>query len=404
VAAAVATVVALGAGAACSDGDGTPATRPTEPPPTRTSTSTTTTAPPSTTTTTVPPNLDAVSLRLEEVASGFESPVALAWRAGDGRPYVVEQPGRIRIADGARPLDPPVLEIAVSRGNEQGLLGIAFSPDGTKLYVDYTDPNGHTHVDEYTMRGDVAEPGSRRELLFVGQPFPNHNGGQLQIGPDGMLYVSLGDGGSGGDPEENAQDLSTLLGKVLRIDPVGTPYAVPADNPFVGSAGARPEIWMYGLRNPWRFSFDRATGDVWIADVGQNAFEEIDFSPLAQAAGANWGWDEREGFHEFEGGLPPGARDPVAERPLGDAYCALIGGYVYRGAAVDFLRGAYLFTDHCRGVVEGLVLRDGAVVAQRDMGVEIASPTTFGEDPAGELYVASRGGAIYRIVNASRGA
>lgn len=357
---------------------------------------TTTLEEPAATTTTAAPDLAAVSIALEEFASGFESPVAMAFRPGDGRAYVAEQAGRVRAVEDGAPVDPPVISVDVSRGNEQGLLGIAFSLDGTKLYVDYTDPDGNTHVDEYTMDGDTA--GNRRELLFVEQPFPNHNGGQLVVDGNGLLYVALGDGGSGGDPQENAQNTASLLGKILRIDPNGAPYAIPSDNPFVATPGARPEIWMYGLRNPWRFSFDRATGDVWIADVGQDAWEEVDFVSAAEASGVNWGWDEREATHEFEGPIPEGARDPIAERPLGD-YCALIGGFVYRGSAIASLNGAYLFSDNCRGRIEGIAQQGGALFAQQDLGVEVASPTTFGEGPDGELYVVSREGTVYRLVD-----
>jgi len=394
----VALATGLAIAASCSgDDDDTPAVRPETPP--DTSTVAPTTSPPAPATTTLPPDLASVALALEEIASGFESPVAIAFRPGDDRPYIGEQGGRVRIAVGGVPLDPPVLEVAVSGGNEQGLLGLAFSADGTKLYVDYTDPNGDTHVDEYTMDGDVAQ--NRRELLFVDQPFANHNGGQLVVGADNMLYVSLGDGGAGGDTLEAAQNLTMLLGKILRIDPNGAPYAIPADNPFVGRADARPEIWMWGLRNPWRFSFDRATGDVWIADVGQNAYEEVDFVPAGEAAGTNWGWDEREGLHEFEGPHPQGARDPILERPLGNGgYCALIGGYVYRGAAIARLGGAYLFSDNCRGQIEAVVQAGGAVAQERDLGLEVDAPTTFGEDASGELYVVSRAGTVYRIVSA----
>ncbi len=390
-------LVAVALVSSCSGGgDNVDEVRPETPPDTSTIAPTTTVVEPPTTTTTLPPDLDAVSVRLVEVAGGLASPVAIAFRAGDDRPWVAEQSGRVRVVENGAPLDPPVLAIDVSTGNEQGLLGLVFSPDGTKLYVDYTDPGGHTHVDEYTMNGDAA--GNRRELLFVEQPYANHNGGQLAVDGSGMLYVALGDGGAGGDPEDRAQNRENLLGKILRIDPTGDPYAVPADNPFVGDANARPEIWMWGLRNPWRFTFDRATGDMWIADVGQNAWEEIDYAPAGVAAGVNWGWDEREGFHSFEGESPEAASDPIAERPLGE-YCALIGGYVYRGAAVANMHGVYLFTDHCRGVVEALVQEGGAVVAERELDIQIDQPTSFGEDHDGELYVVSRAGTLYRFEN-----
>jgi glucose/arabinose dehydrogenase len=390
---------------ACGDDDGSDndAVRPSTPPPT--ATTTTTAPPPETTTTTLPapPDLASVRVALEEVASGLRSPVAITWRPGDERMYVSEQhTGRVRIVAGGAVLPEPVLELPVSSGNEQGLLGLAFSADGDRLYVHSTDPGGDSHVDEYTMRGDTADPGSRRELLFVRQPFRNHNGGHVVFGPDGMLYVGLGDGGSAGDPEGNAQDLGTVLGAILRIDPTATgdaPYAVPADNPFLATPGARPEIWMYGLRNPWRFSFDRATGDVWIADVGQNAWEEVNVALAGDAAGANWGWNLREGTHEFRGSPPPGAREPILDRSHGEGNCSITGGYVYRGPTIPALVGAYVFVDYCRGELTAVTQRDGALVDARELGVEIPDVTTFGEDPTGELYVVTRPGRILRIVS-----
>jgi glucose/arabinose dehydrogenase len=352
-----------------------------------------------TTATTVAPNVANARVSVVTVASGLDSPVDIAWRKGDPRMYVVEQRGRVRIiGTNGRPLAAPVLTIAVSHGNEQGLLGATFSPDGTKLYVDYTDPDGDTHVDEYTMSGDVA--GGRRQLLFQRQPFPNHNGGEVIIGPDGMLYIGLGDGGGSGDPFGNAQKLNTLLGKILRINPApanGAPYTVAADNPFVGRSGARPEIYVYGLRNPWRFSFDRATGALWIGDVGQNAYEEIDTAAAGDAAGVNWGWNLREGFHEYKGSAPPGARDPVIETSHHDDNCAIIGGYVYRGRAIPALEGAYLYGDSCNPpIVAAFVSNGKAVQAPRTVG-RVEQLTSFGEDPNGEQYVVSRTGTISRL-------
>jgi glucose/arabinose dehydrogenase len=343
-----------------------------------------------------------VRVRLESVASGLKSPVALAWRNGDARMYVAEQGGRVRIVGtNGRALATPVLSIDVSDGNEQGLLGLDFSRDGTKLYVDYTDPQGDSHIVEYTMRGDVADTATRRQLIFQQDPFPNHNGGQVTIGPDNMLYITMGDSGSAGDPNNNAQNLSTLFGKIWRINPRpsgSSPYTVPADNPFVGrGGGVRTENWMYGLRNPWRFSWDRANGDVWIGDVGQNKYEEIDYVPAAQAAGGNWGWSPREGFHEFKGPRPTGARDPLVETSHDDGNCAIIGGYVYRGTASPSLNGIYVFGDSCRAPLVGVVQRGGRVVDQRDLNVKVPDLTTFGEDPQGEVYAVARGGTVYRL-------
>jgi glucose/arabinose dehydrogenase len=356
----------------------------------------------SVTATTAPavPDLAAARITLTEVAHELASPVAFATRADDDRFYVAEQGGRVRIVEHGQTVEDPVLEIEVSGGNEQGLLGLVFSPDGTKLYVDYTDPRGDTRVAEYSMDGDVADTASRRELLLVDQPYPNHNGGEVTFGRDGMLYITLGDGGSEGDPQERAQNLGELFGKILRIDPApsgNAPYSIPADNPFVGRAGARPEVWMYGLRNPWRFSFDRATDDVWIGDVGQNAWEEIDFAAAGTGAGSNWGWNAREGTHKYEGPAPTGARDPIFELSHSDGNCAVTGGYVYRGAAIPALRGAYVFADYCVGELTALVQRDGVLADQALLGAATSEVTSFGEDAAGELYVLSRSGSIFRI-------
>ena len=242
------------------------------------------------------PDLSAVQVKLTTIAEGLDRPVAFATRSGDTALYVAEQhAARVRaIRDGAL-VDAPVLDLGgeVTDGGEQGLLGIAFSADGDTLYVDFTDTNGDTRIQAFTMDGDIAAKASRRELMLIDQPYPNHNGGEIAIGPDGTLYIALGDGGAGGDPEGNAQNLASPLGKILRIDPTaggGGEYQVPADNPFVDDADARPEIWHYGLRNPWRFSFDSVTGEMWIGDVGQGEWEEVDIAAPA-AKGVNFGWD-----------------------------------------------------------------------------------------------------------------
>ena len=256
---------------------------------------------------TVAPSQDPKPVRvtLERVAT-LEQPLAISIRAGDPALYVAEKTGRVMAIRDGRVLPRPVLDLRgdVSLGGEQGLLGLAFSPDGSYLYVNYTDVDGNTRIVGYAMQGDRAVVASRREVLFVDQPYDNHNGGDLVFGPDGDLYIGLGDGGSGGDPQGNGQSLGTLLGKMLRIEPTPTgpqPYRVPEDNPFVGDAGARPEIWAYGLRNPWRYSFDPATGDLWIADVGQSAWEEIDRLPAGAPGGANLGWSLLEGTHRYAG-------------------------------------------------------------------------------------------------------
>jgi glucose/arabinose dehydrogenase len=309
----------------------------------------------------------------------------------------------VRALRGGR-LDPtPVLDITgkVAAGGEQGLLGLAFSLDRRFLYVYYTDLEGDIRIAEYGMRGGRADPGSRRELLSVEHSqFGNHNGGQLAVAPDGTLWAGIGDGGSGGDPHGNGQNLGVLLGKILRIDPRaggGRPYRIPRDNPFVGRAGARPEIWAYGLRNPWRFSFDPATGDRWIGDVGQGTWEEVDHEPAA-ARGRNYGWNRREGTHEFEGSRPAGAVDPVLEYDHGGGACSVTGGYVYRGSRIPALRGAYLYGDYCGGWIRAVRLRGGKVAEQRDFGLDVQGLASFGVDQAGELYALSLGGEVFRLV------
>jgi glucose/arabinose dehydrogenase len=329
--------------------------------------------------------------------------LALAVRDGDASLYVAEKTGRVVAIRGRGAGTDVVLDLRdeVSQGAEQGLLGLAFSPDGRFLYVNYTDTAGHTHVTEFRFDDDGAVLASRRDVLFVEQPFSNHNGGNLVFGPDGYLYIGLGDGGSGGDPLGNGQSLSTLLGKMLRISPRpsrGRPYTVPPDNPFVGRDGVRPEIWSFGLRNPWRYSFDRETGDLWIGDVGQSAREEIDVEPAGSLGGLNFGWDRLEGTLSFEGAEPPDAVPPVFEYPTGNGTCAVTGGYVYRGTEIPDLVGAYVFGDFCRGRLEAFVLRDGHAAGHRELGPVVSNLASFGEDAAGELYVLTLAGPVFRIV------
>jgi glucose/arabinose dehydrogenase len=300
---------------------------------------------------------------VEVVADGLTSPVDVAEPGdGSGRRFVVEQAGRIRIVDRGGLVGRPFLDIAaeIRSGGEQGLLGLAFHPDfptDPRFFVDYTDRNGNTVISEFRVGAadpNLADPGSERALLHVDQPYANHNGGALAFGSDRMLYIGMGDGGSGGDPQGNGQRTDTLLGKILRIDvdgqPAGPdrPYGIPADNPFADVAGASPEIWHTGLRNPWRIRFDPATGDLWIGDVGQDAWEEIDVA-RAGAGGLDFGWNRMEGFHCYaprEGCDQSGLTLPVAEYGH-DLGCAVIGGVVIRDSGQPALDGWYAFSDSC---------------------------------------------------------
>ena len=343
----------------------------------------------------------------QAVASGLENPIGIAAPAdGSGRLFVLEQPGRIRVIRDGDLLDQPFLDITGQVGccGERGLLGLAFHPgysENRYFYINYTDRNGDTSISRFQVFADdpdVADSGSEKRLLYVPQPYPNHNGGAVVFGPDGYLYLGLGDGGSGGDPHGNGQSTQTLLGKILRIDvDGGDPYAIPPDNPFVAGGGL-PEIWAYGLRNPWRLAFDPANGDLYIGDVGQNAYEEIDYFPAGSGGGANFGWNYREAAHPFQGN-PPGDLsliDPVAEYGH-DQGCSVTGGVVYRGAALPDWHGVYLYGDYCSGLVWGLrrtpegSWQSGLLY---ETGGNVAS---FGEDEAGEVYLADYSGTVYRL-------
>ena len=323
---------------------------------------------------------DTVRVALTRVAA-VEQPLAIAIRRGDPSVYVAEKTGRVVAIRDGRVTSRPVLDLSddVSLGGEQGLLGLAFSPDGQYLYVNYTDVEGDTRIVGYAMHGDRAIRSSRRQVLFVAQPFDNHNGG---------------------DPHGNGQSLGTLLGKMLRIRPTPTgpePYRVPADNPFAGDPGARPEIWAYGLRNPWRYSFDPATGDLWIADVGQSAWEEIDRLPAGSPGGANLGWNLLEGTHRYAGAAPAGAVPPVYEYSHATGGCVVIGGDVYRGSAIPALVGDYVFADFCEGTLQALRLQPDGSVTHQPLGVSLPNVSSFGTGPDGELYVTSLDGGVYRL-------
>lgn len=361
------------------------------------------------------PPLQGIALRL--VVGGLSAPIGMT-NAGDGsgRAFVIEQGGDIRIVRNGRLFSRPFLDISslVSTGGEQGLLGLAFHPrfeTNRRFYVNYTDTAGDTVVAEYRRAsGDPhrAAPSSRRVLFTFDQPFANHNGGHLAFGPDGYLYIATGDGGGAGDPQGNGQRRDTLLGKILRID-VDTrsgdrAYGIPKDNPFRSEPGARPEIWSYGLRNPWRFSFDRRTDAMWIGDVGQGSWEEVDREPASSTGGVNWGWNIKEGTQcfvtqtECEAAQATGElRDPVAEYSH-DFGCSVTGGLVYRGRRFPSMSGYYFFADYCSGYI--WTLEAGAGPAQDERlrlrsGRRIAS---FGESGTGEIFVVDRAGDLLRLV------
>ena len=317
---------------------------------------------------------------------------------GSGRLFVIEKAGRIRILENDQLLETPFLDITDrvgSNGNEQGLLGLAFHPayqENGRFFVNYTDTRGDTVIARFQVSDDpnVVDPNSEVPLFGYDQPFANHNGGAMVVGPDGYLYIGSGDGGSQGDPNGNAQNTGTMLGKILRVDvDSAEPYAVPSDNPFGN------EVWAYGLRNPWRLSFDRSTGDLYIGDVGQGNWEEIDFLPAGSPGGANFGWDHREGAHDYEGGGPEGMIDPVAEYSHPEGGCSVTGGYVYRGSLPEW-NGIYIYADYCTGMIWGLIQVDGGWQTQLLFDVDVTI-TSFGQDENGEIYLVSDNGGIFRL-------
>ncbi len=351
-----------------------------------------------------PPAAD--SLGLVTVVTGLTQPVFLTSPPGDSRLFIVEQPGRIRILESGQPVQTPFLDITgiVLDGGERGLLSMAFAPNyavSGHFYVSYTDSGGDTQIVRYTVSGNpnVADAGSAKTILSVTQPFSNHNGGLIMFGPDDMLYVGLGDGGSAGDPQNHGQNLQTLLGALLRVDvTAGDPYGIPPDNPFVGNPNARDEIWAYGLRNPWRFAFDFADEMLYIADVGQNAFEEVNAVP-ADVPGLNYGWRLMEGNHCFNPSncSQAGLTLPVVEYGHGPE-CSVTGGFVYRGSAIPSIQGHYFYSDYCSGWLRSFKLVDGAATERRQWDVgNIGNVTSFGEDDAGELYVLVSSGSVFRV-------
>ncbi|NEB76608.1 PQQ-dependent sugar dehydrogenase [Streptomyces sp. SID14478] len=317
-----------------------------------------------------------------------------------GKVWIAERAGTVRVL-GDHGLGAPVLDISAetTTDGERGLLGIAFDKKSAHFYISFTNLEGTSTVDEFAVRHGKLLTDTRRTVLTQTQPYDNHNGGDIKFGPDGYLYIALGDGGSGGDPHGNGQNLGTLLGKLLRIDPHGaTPYAIPRDNPFVGDPDARGEIWAYGLRNPWRFSFDARTGDLLIGDVGQSDWEEIDWAPASSKGGENYGWSQMEGTHPFRGGTEPANHvPPVHEYDRTGLGCSVTGGYVYRGRAIPDLAGQYVFSDYCDGTLRSLQMRNGKVTGVNDLGVNGGEVISFVQGGKGELYVLAIGGTIARI-------
>ena len=348
-------------------------------------------------------------LTLEKFVDGLTRPVYLTHTSDDsGWLYIIEQPGRIRVVQEGALVETPFLNITDrvgSSGNEQGLLSMAFAPDyklSGYFYVNYTNKDGDTIISRFSTTPDrsAANADSELVILKIDQPYANHNGGQLQFGPDKMLYIGMGDGGSQGDPKGSAQDPQDLLGKLLRIDVQNAnatqPYAIPVDNPKWDSKEVRPEIWAFGLRNPWRFSFDRTTGNMFIADVGQNTIEEVNVQP-ADIGGLNYGWNKREGQEAYAGGeMQPNFTDPVTQYQHSEG-CSITGGYVYRGQAIPALQGVYVYGDYCNGNMWALRQDPSGTwvnTALPNAGFQISS---FGEDAVGELYVMDLDGTVYRV-------
>ncbi len=348
-------------------------------------------------------------LRLVRVAS-FAEPVAVTGAPGDAsRVFVLQRAGQVMLLVGGRKRARPFLDASASvnsGGGEQGLLGIAFPADYARtglFYVDYTDAANDIKVVQYrraAASADAADATSARTVLTIDHhAFTNHNGGQLAFGREGDLFVGVGDGGSEGDPSGNGQNLDTLLGKILRIAPKPAGgYSIPPGNPFAGQAGRRQEIWAYGLRNPWRFSFDRLNGDMIVGDVGQDREEEVDFAPAGAGAGANYGWSVFEGDSRYKPGAAAHAVAPVLTASHSSGYCAIIGGYVVRDRSLTSLYGRYLFGDYCRAKIESVKLAGGRASGLRATGLEVRALSSFGQDAAGRLYLASLSGPVYRLV------
>ncbi len=349
------------------------------------------------------------AITLIPAGSGFAAPTVIAStkQANDSRLFIAEQSGIVRILDqNGKTESKPFLDISskVLHSGEMGLLGLVFHPKYATngyVYVDYISKDQQTIVARYTAKNGVVDPMSEKVLLKVAQPYGNHKAGDIQFGPDGYLYIPLGDGGSGGDPENRAQDKTTYLGKILRIDVNhGDPYSVPGNNPFVHEAEAKPEIWAYGVRNPWRISFDKLTGDLYIADVGQSTTEEVNFQKANNPGGQNYGWRcyEGTGAYNKTGNCENAIQTPpILEYAHTDNRCAITGGYVYRGTAEAALRGAYFYADYCGGqLYYALRQQDGSWQTTEALQ-DVKAVTTFGENSAGELFLANSAGDILRV-------
>jgi hypothetical protein len=351
---------------------------------------------------------------LRRIASGLTSALYVTYPPGDStRIFVVQQNGIIRVMRRDTLLVAQFLNVAslIAFVGERGLLSMAFDPayaTNRAFYIDYTDKNGNINLVRYRTQAanpNVADPASAEILLTIPHStYPNHNGGLLLFGPDGYLYMGTGDGGSGGDPNGNGQDSTTLLGKILRLDVSGaSPYTIPPTNPFAGRPPAAPEVWAYGLRNPWRFSFDRLTHDLYIGDVGQNALEEVDFAPASSGGGENYGWNTMEGLQCYKpstGCSMSGLVLPVYDYGHSNGDCSVTGGYVYRGTAAPSLVGRYFFAEYCGGWVRSLKIQSGMATDVRDHATDFGSlpgVTSFGEDARGELYITLQSGEVYRI-------
>lgn len=354
-----------------------------------------------------------VTIELETVYTGLSGPVGMA-HCGDHRLFILEKNvGEIEMIDTLGNYIGTFLSIQgmITTGSEQGLLGLAFHPNYAEngyFYINYTNTSGNTVIARYQVSSNpnVANAASATILKTITQPYGNHNGGHLAFGPDGYLYIGMGDGGSGGDPGNRAQNLNELLGKMLRIDvDNGNPYSIPASNPYVGQANTQPEIWSYGLRNPWKFSFDRQTGDLWIADVGQNAWEEINFRPASSTGGENYGWRCYEGNVAYNTSgcatqstmIAPAA---VYSHSAPTSFCSITGGMVYRGSKYPAMQGIYFFTDYCAGVLYGLTGNATSGYTTTNYGSAGAACVAIQEDAAGELYIIRQGGTIVKIKDA----